>query len=173
MNQLSQHVDEHEFTGTRVRPIVGGSRGLGELTAKILAAGGGDVVITYATGLADASRVRDEIRHAGKVNCEVMRVDVRSDSFLLSEIPRNLDAVYFFATPKIFRKQVDLFDNGVFQEFCDIYLRTFYELCVFIEAGAPATQTNVYFPSSVAVSERPKGIDRVHDGESRSRSADR
>ena len=50
-----------EFAGSTAL-IVGGSRGLGALTAKILAAGGGKVIITYATGRADAEDLTEEIR---------------------------------------------------------------------------------------------------------------
>jgi hypothetical protein len=41
--------------------VIGGSRGLGELTAKILMVGGADVTITYALG-GDVERVADEAR---------------------------------------------------------------------------------------------------------------
>src|SRR5262249_47953873 len=45
--------------------VVGGSRGLGEVTAKLLAAGGADVLITYHRGKEDADSVAAEINAAG------------------------------------------------------------------------------------------------------------
>ena len=42
-----------EFANVRAL-VIGGSRGLGEITAKIIAAGGGDVWITYRRGKEDA-----------------------------------------------------------------------------------------------------------------------
>jgi hypothetical protein len=55
--ELASLVRSDEFSGTRAL-IVGGSRGLGELTAKILAAGGCDTVITYSMGEMMRSRSR-------------------------------------------------------------------------------------------------------------------
>ena len=49
-----------EFAGSTTL-IIGGSRGLGALTAKILAAGGGKVIVTYATGQEDAEALAAEI----------------------------------------------------------------------------------------------------------------
>jgi len=46
---VRSRIHAEEFKGVRAL-IVGGSRGLGELVAKLLAAGGADVLITYRTG---------------------------------------------------------------------------------------------------------------------------
>jgi len=62
----------HEFAGQRAL-IVGGSRGLGELTAKIIAAGGGHTIITYSVGKEDAERVAAEIEGFG-ATCDVLAV---------------------------------------------------------------------------------------------------
>ena len=158
LEELSRHVGADEFRGTRSL-IVGGSRGLGELTAKLLAAGGGDVVITYATGLADAMRVRDEIRVAGRGACEIMRIDVTHDAFDVDAVDcGSLDAVYFFATPTIFKTRAALFDSDLFRELCEIYLARFHDLCAALEAAAGTKKIKVYFPSTVYVAERPQGM---------------
>ncbi len=64
------------FAGHRAL-VVGGSRGLGELTAKIVAAGGADVLITYARGKDDAERVCAEIRAAGR-QCRAQHFDANA-----------------------------------------------------------------------------------------------
>ena len=51
--------------------VVGGSRGLGELTAKLLAAGGAKVVITYRLGANEAKAVASDIRAAGEL-CDAL-----------------------------------------------------------------------------------------------------
>ena len=61
------------FAGQRSL-IVGGSRGLGEVTAKIVAAGGGHPVITYRDSQHEAERVAADIRGAGG-QCEILRYD--------------------------------------------------------------------------------------------------
>ena len=47
--------------------IIGGSRGIGEVTAKILAAGGANVLITYNKGKNDAEKVVSDINSHGGV----------------------------------------------------------------------------------------------------------
>jgi acyl dehydratase len=60
LEHLAGLVQCDEFCGSHAL-IIGGSRGLGELTAKLIAAGGGDVTITYAVGLNDALEVQRQI----------------------------------------------------------------------------------------------------------------
>ena len=47
--ELARLVGKDEFSGQRA-VVIGGSRGLGEVTAKLLALGGADVSITYHLG---------------------------------------------------------------------------------------------------------------------------
>jgi acyl dehydratase len=54
--ELKTLVSENEFVGQRAL-IIGGSRGLGEVTAKLLAAGGAEVVVTYHRGASDATHL--------------------------------------------------------------------------------------------------------------------
>ena len=158
VQELSDCVDKGEFTGIRSL-IIGGSRGLGEVTAKILAAGGGDVVITYATGIEDARAVKDEIDSAGFSHCQIKKLDLSADLFGGVDIDWNsFDSIYFFATPKIFRKKVEIFEPGLFQDFCKFYVDKFFELCTFVESSICGHKIKVYFPSSVYVEVRPKGM---------------
>ena len=146
-----------EFAGTRAL-VIGGSRGLGELTAKIIAAGGGDVVLTYRSGRDDAHRVRDEINARGGGRCEAARFDVMTDQYdPLLVGPHHPDTVFFFPTPRIFRKGAGVFDADWFAEFSEIYIRKFFALCAGLERMA-VKRVRVFFPSSIAVTERPKGL---------------
>jgi len=158
LQELSAHVRADEFKGTRSL-IVGGSRGLGEMTVKILAAGGGDAVITYASGFDDAKAISDEINKVGSGTCEILRLDLTADPVESMNIDcSSLDAVYFFATPRIFRKKAGIFKPQLFQEFFEFYIRRFYELCVYLEARAGTKQIKIFFPSSVYVCARPGGM---------------
>ncbi len=156
--EISALVAASEFRGTRSL-VIGGSRGLGELAAKILAAGGGDVIVTYATGLGDAEKIRNEINQRGMGRCEILKFDLLSDVFdSLGVNDETLGAVYYFATPRIFRKRVGIFDSSLLQEFIEVYIDRFYALCASLEAGAAGGKIKVYFPSTVFVAERPKGM---------------
>ena len=55
-----REVESEEFSEQRAL-IIGGSRGLGEVAAKLLAAGGAEVIITYYRGEQDAIRIVEEI----------------------------------------------------------------------------------------------------------------
>jgi len=104
--------------------VTGGSRGLGALTAKILAAGGARVIATYAMGRDDADAVAAEINgFLGREACTTLRYDMTADA-------------------------------AVFGEFTRAYLGSFYELCValrpevafypssvFVEPGRPRDMT--------------------------------
>src|SRR5262249_96862 len=61
VGDIAKIVAPAEFVGSTAL-IIGGSRGLGALTAKVIAAGGGRVFLTYATGRSDAAQLVEEIR---------------------------------------------------------------------------------------------------------------
>lgn len=155
--ELQAHVQPGEFKGTRSL-VIGGSRGLGELTAKLLAAGGGDVVVSYAQGQADAQRVVQDVAAAGAGTCEALALDLARQDFALPDLPDELDAVFFFATPRIFRKKADTFDLALFSEFTRFYLERFAQLCHGLESRPGVRPVKVYLPSTVFITDRPKGM---------------
>ena len=61
VQDLAEAVEPGEFSGATAL-IIGGSRGLGEVTAKLLAAGGARVALSYRVGGAEAEAVAREIR---------------------------------------------------------------------------------------------------------------
>jgi acyl dehydratase/NAD(P)-dependent dehydrogenase (short-subunit alcohol dehydrogenase family) len=158
LGELAVHVSRDEFRGTRSL-VVGGSRGLGELTAKILAAGGGDVTITYASGRDDALRIQQEIDAHGGGACDVVPLDLSLGGFEAMPFDwGSLTNAFFFATPRIYRRRSDLFDARVFADFSDFYISRFFDLCRRLEAAPGERPIDVFFPSSVFVTDRPKGM---------------
>ena len=156
--EASKHVEPGEFAGSRPL-IVGGSRGLGEVFAKVLAAGGADVALTYKTGLGDAQRVCREIEAAGGT-ARILKLDLdtldlaleklRSDGFRPTDI-------YFCATPKIFEVGLTSFSHERFKSFCDIYVSAFAELCRAVMTDHEGI-LKVYYPSSEAVDQPGAGL---------------
>jgi acyl dehydratase len=158
MRDVAAQVAPREFGGTRSL-VIGGSRGLGETVAKILAAGGGDVTISWAVGAEDAKRVAGEINAHAPGSCNVLKLDVSTDAFdRLGLDASSLDAVYFFATPRIFRKKEWVFDRQQFEELFSYYVERFYDLCMWLERERRGGKAMVYMPSSVFVAERPRGM---------------
>ena len=149
-------VPPEAFAGRRAL-VVGGSRGLGALTAKLLALGGADVTLTYAVGDGEAGDVAQEIRAAGG-SCNVLKLDVRQQP-TAGQLPAGaaFDQLYYFATPFIFGKRGRGLDPALLAEMMTFYVHAFYELCAGLREAGPQAIA-VFYPSSVAVTERPAGL---------------
>ncbi len=155
LDALALHVKRDQFAGS-LALIVGGSRGLGALTAKLLALGGARVVVTYATGEAEATALAAELNDRfGSTTCRTARVDVLSDlAPQLAALPTGIDRMYYFATTRIFRAKRALFDPEQFSEFNRVYVDAFHQVCRFLMNANGSL--SAFYPSSVAVSERPE-----------------
>lgn len=155
---LLQQVPNNAFEAMRAL-VIGGSRGLGELTAKIVAAGGGDVTLTYAAGADDARRICAEIDASGVGRCRPLHLDLKATDFAaLEPVSGALEAVYYFATPRIFTKKAEVFDRAAFDEFVWFYLQRFYELCIWLEQRPRDRPVKVFLPSTVFITDRPRGM---------------
>lgn len=149
---IREAVAANRFAGQRVL-VVGGSRGLGEVVAKVLAMGGADVLLTYHAGEQDASLVvTDILGHGGKAACigfDVTGKASESMAFLTAWQPTHL---YYMATPYISCGQRSAFCNESFVRFCDYYVDGFARLFEGVKSGALRT---VLYPSSVFLDELP------------------
>jgi hypothetical protein len=138
--------------------VVGGSRGMGEVCAKLLAAGGAEVRLTYARGSEDAARVVAEIADGnGRAAATPLNVlDPSSDvSTLLGDkwIPTHL---YFFATPLI-QPGTGHFSARLFAEYSSYYVDAFMRLIQAVRRLAPDGLA-VFYPSTVYVDEMPRNF---------------
>jgi len=158
MAQLRGRVAADAFAWRRPL-VIGGSRGLGELCAKLLAAGGADVRLTYHAGEADAVRVAAEISAAGG-RAEMFRYDVlRPPSGLAALLGDGWTPshAYYFPTPAIFVGQRKKFSAALFAEFCRYYVEGFYRCWESLRALSNGPLM-LFYPSSVAVSDPPAGM---------------
>jgi hypothetical protein len=156
--EIAAFVGQREFERS-VSLVVGGSRGLGETTAKIIAAGGGLAVITYHRGAEDAARVADEIRRWGG-RCESAQLNVLRPGTAIRQLfarDRSPRTIYYFATPHIFARRRNFFSRSLFQTFLDYYVVGFSTL---IDAAAERSGGKLRFfcPSSVTVDESLREI---------------
>jgi acyl dehydratase/NAD(P)-dependent dehydrogenase (short-subunit alcohol dehydrogenase family) len=154
--EIVKHVGPTEFEGS-VALIVGGSRGLGELTAKLLAAGGSRVIITYASGKADADKLTAEINDCGG-KCEAIALDVRQEpDQQLKSLNVAPTHVYYFATPTIAKRKSGLCSRARLDEFNEFYVHGFLRL---VEACLRRNVDGiaVFYPSSVYVQSRPENM---------------
>lgn len=155
---LAALVGEGEFMGQKAL-IVGGSRGLGEVAAKILASGGADVRLTYHTGRADAERVRDEITSGGgKAQC--LEFNVLSTP---QDLGKRLGEGWrptllgYFATPHIGVSPSHDFSNAIYQRLSRTYVDGFRATVAAIRT-IDTDNFRVLYPSSVYVDDMPANM---------------
>jgi len=157
--QCNTKIRKGEFSAVSAL-IVGGSRGLGAATASLIAAGGGRVTVTYAQGRDEALAICRNINAAcGEDVADAVRLDVRMDfAEQAKDWKCEFTQLYYFATSQIFRQKSTSFSEASFQEFYSIYVERFYRLCCYVAETCAADFLPVFYPSSEAVTIRPKGL---------------
>ena len=131
--------------------IIGGSRGVGEVTSKILAVGGADVLLTYNRGQKEANSIVKSIRSKGYKSNSIF-FNVQKMSSLDSLIEWAPTHLYYFATPYIFSGSKTYFSEDFYKKLSTFYVFRFHELAErLIENGLKY----IFYPSSVALDELP------------------
>jgi acyl dehydratase/NAD(P)-dependent dehydrogenase (short-subunit alcohol dehydrogenase family) len=158
MRDIAKLVAPTEFAGSTAL-VVGGSRGLGALTAKVVSAGGGKVVASYATGLHEAEQLAEEIRsHVSSDACRIIPYDARrSAADQLTELACDPSHLYYFATTPIARQKEELFVSTLFDEFNQVYVKGFYDCCRVLGERTERPLT-AFYPSSVLVEDGPASL---------------
>jgi acyl dehydratase len=147
--ELAALLSRGEFEGQRA-VVVGGSRGLGELAAKILAVGGADVTITYARGRADAERVAEDVV-ASKHRIQLGQLDVLRDES--PRIPGDgvaLTHLYYFSTPPIRENAGEGFNSEYFDLLLKYYATGFSAMAYWFRDHATSSGV-VWFPSTAFI----------------------
>jgi len=144
-------VSKNSFKNVRAL-IIGGSRGLGEITAKIIASGGGHVHLTYHSDKTDGERVcQDIIDHGHRANC--FQFDVTKNTYDLSEY--HPTHVFYFATPRITIRKSPDFDEDLYQRFFLIYHDG---LNIVLQSLDPTQHLKIFYPSTIAVDGEMLGL---------------
>jgi len=156
-SKITPRLSCKQFIGQRAL-VIGGSRGLGEVTAKILAAGGAQVVLTYANSQIDAQTIVEEIIDGGG-KAVAQKFDIREEigenaQHFFSKIQAT--HLYYFATPPLIGNKF-VFSPKTFDKYVLFYLTAFEGLV----KGLVCSTTNfrhIFWPSSTAISELPSGM---------------
>jgi hypothetical protein len=158
MSDIAKFVAPTEFAGSTAL-VVGGSRGLGALTAKVLSAGGAKVVASYATGRREAEQLAEEIRsHVSRDACSIISYDARRGAAdQLMKLACDPSHLYYFATTRIARQKEELFVSTLFDEFIQVYVKGFYDCCRVLGERAERPLT-AFYPSSVLVEDGPTSL---------------
>ena len=148
LTELAANIAPGEFAGQNAL-VVGGSRGLGALAAKLLAAGGAQVTITYARGVAEAASIVKEACAAG-YTIAMVRYDILSDNEFCSVPEMPFSHIYYFATPRIPSNRPGAFDARQFQHLLAYYVSGFARAIEHVRPHATADAC-FWYPSSVFV----------------------
>ena len=152
---MKRSVSDSEFIGQRAL-VIGGSRGLGEVTAKYLAAGSAQVLLTYSRGATEAAAIVTNIKSQGG-QAQATDFDLNffaEDSLVVLDNFAPTD-IYYFATPFIFSGQKEVFSYQQLQKFMDFYLMGFHNL---LNRYVPRGTNRFFFPSSTALDEFPAAM---------------
>ena len=123
LRDVCREVPDGRHAGQRAL-VIGGSRGLGEIAAKILLAGGADVTVTYARGRPDAEALQAQAQAAGR-SCRIEALDASEP--LPSSLRDSLAAarythLYYFASPHIEKNATGHWDAALFERFARVYV---------------------------------------------------
>jgi len=133
--------------------VVGGSRGLGEITAKLLAAGGADVRLTYFMGEEDAETLTKEITKGGG-KCTHHALNINEPAVGMKSILADgwqPSDMYYYPTPSIFEGRKGHFSTRLYELFSRYYINGF--ISVLNAIGLDKAPLRVLYPSTVAVEE--------------------
>lgn len=154
---VCNRIDTDEWAG-RNALIVGGSRGLGEIAAKIVCAAGGQVTFTYWQGADDARRVLDDINSGGG-QAACLRLDVKGDlSAELSALnDEPVSDILYFPSPHIDFNPHGNFDWALFDSYMAVYAQP---LAPFLAALGERVKENTRFfwPSSTYIDNPVRGF---------------
>ncbi len=105
--------------------IIGGSRGIGAWIAKLIAIGGGEVLITYRDGLKEANETLMDIENYS-CKCQSIKFDVlkRIDDKEHS-LFKKYNSLFYFASPKILVNNNMSFNENMFKEYKNYYVDSF------------------------------------------------
>ncbi|MCB1689734.1 MAG: SDR family NAD(P)-dependent oxidoreductase [Halioglobus sp.] len=158
--QIATLVADGEFSQQHAL-VVGGSRGLGEVISKVLAAGGANTLITYAAGRDDAARVAGEI---GSVRTApvIAPYDVLEGSLSpeMETFCASVTHIYYLASPTIAKSDSKEWNRPLFSRYCDFYIDGLATLMQQVmQQGDGNRELQLFIPSSVFLEQSIKGFD--------------
>lgn len=127
--------------------IIGGSRGLGEITSKILSILGSKIYLTYYMGKIEATKIKDDIQKIVKNECKIIKLNMLDKKFItkIKDIS-NIDYIFYFASPKILNS--NFFDIKLFNNYKKIYCDNFYKICKTLNSKSKK-KIKVFYPSTI------------------------
>ena len=142
--------------------IIGGSRGLGEVTSKIIASYGGNVIITYNTGENDAIKICNDINTNSSSNFAIaLHLNIENPELLLDYITKNklqINSIYYFASPKIKGLNSIELDKELLNLYNSFYSIYFSRLLRILEQYIFDNEINIFYPSTIFIDQGKENL---------------
>jgi len=148
-NEVRAKIAPDEFSGWRAL-VIGGSRGLGEVAAKIISAGGGQVCVTYHSGSIEAANLRSDISGLSAVQYDVTGNE-------LPGLPWPPTHLLYFATPHISSDKTHFFSPQKFAHYCRYYIDGFHHTLSALQTRGAMPEAILY-PSTIFLNETTPNI---------------
>lgn len=159
-SQIAALVSNSEFSNQNAL-VIGASRGLGEVITKVLAAGGANIMMTYAVGRDDAVRVSEEIGEQ-QAAPDVCCYNVLEGSLCeeMTEYCASVTHIYYLASPTIAKGDSNRWDGELFNRYCDFYVAGLATLLHQVRQHLLGNrEIQLFIPSSVFLEQSIKGFD--------------
>jgi acyl dehydratase len=153
MIQISKLIEANEFQNVRAL-VIGGSRGLGASVARIIGAGGGQVVITYNSGELESKAICAEINNFGSA-CRTVYYSATSEEASNLNLA-NYDQIYYFASPPILRERGEESSKKLYAIYKRFYVDSFKSLCEKIRVAKHTC--SIFYPSTIFLEESADGF---------------
>ena len=153
MAVIKQRVQASRYADCKVI-VIGGSRGLGEIAAKVLSAGGAEVALTYRLGSDDANRVvADIVANGGKAIALQLDTAVAGWEANLSVQCAGFEHLCYFATPPIVEGDGSTFNVPLFEKFYAVYVTGLVSMAQWLAKST--TGKFAFFNASTVAVESP------------------
>ena len=150
IDALISSVEKGEFKNQKAL-VIGGTRGLGEVIAKIITAGGGEVQISYFQGSEDAERVVAELNVFNK-RAGFFRYNVLEENFSINDSIYQFQPthLYYLATPHITQTNKGKFSDELYKTLRSYYVDGFIST---ILRFRDLNVKNFFYPSTAFIGE--------------------
>tara|TARA_B100001564_G_C20648383_1_gene675604 strand:- start:23 stop:1483 length:1461 start_codon:yes stop_codon:yes gene_type:complete len=142
---------ESKYVNNKKALIIGGSRGLGEVTSKYLAIQKCVTYATYNLGLNEIKKFKKEF-HRFNYKIFFLKYDIENKKFITINKKKfkKIDYFFYFATPKILNTYLYKFDKILFNKYMNYYYRSFKNLCIELNRIAEK-KIKIFYPSTIYI----------------------
>jgi hypothetical protein len=148
-SSLREVIQVDEFADVRAI-VIGGSRGLGELTVNALAAGSARILFTYFRGENDANILRDlTSSHSANMQFDVNIQDSSTINRMIEFCPTHL---FYYATPHIAKQTDTTWNQSLYDDFYTTYVDQFNSLINSLNL------CGIFVPSSTFITSNETGF---------------